>query len=30
MGDFSDINNEYTITKKVDISPPWKKCVKKL
>ncbi len=29
MGDFSDISNYYTITKKVDIFPPWKKCVKK-
>ncbi len=25
----SQINNFYTITKKVDIFPPWKKCVKK-
>ena len=29
MSDFTDINNYYTITNKVDIFPPWKKCVKK-
>ena len=29
MGDFSDIKNHYTTTKKVDLFPPWKKCVKK-
>ncbi len=30
MRDFTDINNFYTITKKVNIFPPWKKCVKKI
>jgi len=29
MSDFSNINTFYTITKKVDFFPPWKKCVKK-
>jgi len=30
MRDFSNINTFYTITKKVDFFPPWKKCVKKI
>jgi len=30
MRGFLNVNTFYTITKKVDFFPPWKKCVKKI